>query len=29
VRTVRSEAHDAMRALRRGLAATSTEAVDG
>jgi RNA polymerase sigma-70 factor (sigma-E family) len=29
VRTLRSETHDAMRALQRGLAATSTEAVDG
>ena len=29
VRGVRSETHDAMRALRRGLAAMSTEAVDG
>ena len=29
VRRVRSETHDAMQALRRGLAAMSTEAVDG
>ena len=29
VRTVRSQTHDAIRALRRGMAAMQTEAVDG